>query len=105
RAEASSAAPAGAAGPAPAEPAGAADGAEPDLSRVFGPAREGGLGRSAAQTWRQLKERGAEGATLQELSEAVGFQQATVSKHVTGLADHSLALRRDDRWYAASTAP
>lgn len=72
-------------------------------TQVFAPAREGGLGRSAAQTWRHLQDRGPEGASLEELCEVVGYQQPTVAKHVSGLADHSLVQQRDGRWYAVGS--
>lgn len=72
-------------------------------AKVFAPAREGGLGRSAAQTWRHLQGRGAEGASLEELCEEVGYQQPTVAKHVAGLAEHALVQQRDGRWYAVGT--
>lgn len=72
-------------------------------TQIFAPAREGGLGRSAAQTWRHLQERGPEGASLEELSEVVGYQQPTVAKHVSGLAGHSLVQQRNGRWYAVGS--
>lgn len=72
-------------------------------TQVFAPAREGGLGRSAAQTWRHLQERGSEGASLEELCEEVGYQQPTVAKHMAGLAGHSLVQQSDGRWYAVGS--
>ncbi|MBB5118272.1 hypothetical protein GO002_22665 [Streptomyces eurocidicus] len=68
------------------------------------PAATPDLGRHAARTWQSLRERGASGASLDELAAAAGYQARTVLKHVTGLAGHGLAELRDDRWYARETA-
>ncbi|MGE9694223.1 hypothetical protein [Streptomyces sp. CH6] len=72
---------------------------------LFAPATAGGLGRSAARTFAQLKEGGAEGLALDELAERAGFQPNTVGKHLSGLAERGVAERRGDRWYATEQAP
>ncbi|MDT0450024.1 hypothetical protein [Streptomyces hesseae] len=62
------------------------------------------LGRHEARTWNGLLARGAEGASVDELCLAVGYQARTIVKHVAGLADHGLAELRDERWYATAEA-
>ncbi|MFF4158046.1 hypothetical protein [Streptomyces sp. NPDC001678] len=73
--------------------------------RVAGRSKEiPALGRHEARTWDGLLARGAEGASVDELCLAVGYQARTILKHVTGLADHGLAELRDERWYATAEA-
>ncbi|MFF4226323.1 hypothetical protein ACFYZH_26150 [Streptomyces abikoensis] len=62
------------------------------------------LGRHEARTWDGLLARGAEGASVDELCVAVGYQARTILKHVTGLAGHGLAELREERWYATAEA-
>ncbi|EFG65715.1 hypothetical protein SSBG_06547 [Streptomyces sp. SPB074] len=71
---------------------------------LFAPAASGGLGRSAARTFAQLKEGGAAGLALDELAARAGFQPNTVGKHLSGLAERGVAERRGDRWYATERA-
>ncbi|MBZ4318716.1 hypothetical protein [Streptomyces huiliensis] len=59
-----------------------------------------GLGRHEARTWDGLRSRGADGASVDDLCAAVGYQPRTILKHVAGLAGHGLAEQRGDRWYA-----
>lgn len=73
----------------------------PDEKAVFGPVSSGGIGRPAERTWRRLTDCGDTGASVDELSTDVGYQQATITRHVEGLAAHHLAHQRDGRWYAA----
>ncbi|MFD6154003.1 hypothetical protein [Streptomyces sp. NPDC060243] len=72
---------------------------------LFAPAAAGGLGRSAARTFAQLREGGPAGLALDELAERAGFQPNTVGKHLSGLAERGVAERRGDRWYATEQAP
>ncbi|MFF5131578.1 hypothetical protein ACFY41_32230 [Streptomyces syringium] len=58
------------------------------------------LGRHEARTWEGLRASGVEGASVDELCAAVGYQARTVLKHVNGLAAYGMAERRGDRWYA-----
>ncbi|CAM5290812.1 hypothetical protein [Streptomyces abikoensis] len=62
------------------------------------------LGRHAARTWESLRTCGPEGASLEELCTAAGYQPRTVTKHVQGLADLGLAELRGERWYARDMA-
>ncbi|MEW2577258.1 hypothetical protein [Streptomyces syringium] len=62
------------------------------------------LGRHEARTWEGLRASGVEGATVDELCAAVGYQARTVLKHVNGLAAYGMAERRGDRWYAKRSA-
>ncbi|SPE48246.1 hypothetical protein SNS2_0331 [Streptomyces netropsis] len=62
------------------------------------------LGRHEARTWEGLRASGVEGASVDELCAAVGYQARTVLKHVNGLAAYGMAERRGDRWYAKRTA-
>ncbi|MFD4757200.1 MULTISPECIES: hypothetical protein [unclassified Streptomyces] len=71
---------------------------------LFAPAAAGGLGRSAARTFAQLREGGPAGLALDELAERAGFQPNTVGKHLSGLAERGVAERRGDRWYATEQA-
>lgn len=97
------------AAPAPAPSAAAADAPVPagrtvPDAELFAPASSGGLGRSAARTWEQLRAGGATGLALEELAERAGYQPATVGKHLGGLADRGLAELREERWYPAASS-
>ncbi|MFI9724477.1 hypothetical protein ACIHFE_33425 [Streptomyces sp. NPDC052396] len=59
------------------------------------------LGRHTARTWDGLRSCGAGGASVEDLSAAVGYQPRTILKHVQGLLSQGLAERRGDRWFAA----
>ncbi|MGK5545172.1 hypothetical protein ACSNOH_10625 [Streptomyces sp. URMC 127] len=93
--------PAGTAAPAaPAAPVAPAATAPPAVPAA--PVAE--LGRHAARTWESLRTCGPEGASLEELCAAAGYQPRTVTKHVQGLADLGLAELRGERWYARDMA-
>ncbi|OON82614.1 hypothetical protein [Streptomyces tsukubensis] len=81
------------------------DSGEPVDAGLFAPASSGGLGRTAAKTWDQLRASGAEGVTLDDLAARVGYQPSTVAKHVQGLAARDLVQQRADRWYPAQAGP
>ncbi|RCG18599.1 hypothetical protein DTL70_25925 [Streptomyces diacarni] len=67
------------------------------------PARDGGLGQSAARTWQEVKEAGADGVTVEELSARVGYQSRTIAKHLLGLAEHGVVEQHaPDRWRPVS---
>ncbi|UNT00087.1 hypothetical protein MMF93_29250 [Streptomyces tubbatahanensis] len=67
------------------------------------PARDGGLGQSAARTWQEVKEAGADGLTVEELSARVGYQSRTIAKHLLGLAEHGVVEQHaPDRWRPVS---
>ncbi|MFJ4437728.1 hypothetical protein [Streptomyces sp. NPDC088923] len=76
-----------------------------ELGDLFAPAAAGGLGRSAARTFAQLREGGTEGLALDQLAERAGFQPNTVGKHLSGLAERGVAQQRGERWYATEQAP
>ncbi|WP_209243739.1 hypothetical protein [Streptomyces oryzae] len=66
------------------------------MSELFRtPARDGGLGQSAGRTWERVRTAGASGATVEELSVGVGYQERTVLKHLQGLAEHGLVEQSD----------
>lgn len=71
-------------------------------AEAFAPVSAGGLGRTAERSWRHLTAADAEGATLDEVSAAVGYQQATVTRHLEGLAERGLARADGARWYAVA---
>ncbi|WP_434590786.1 helix-turn-helix domain-containing protein [Streptomyces sp. A5-4] len=75
-----------------------------DETIVFRPVQAGGIGRPAERTWQHLRTCGDAGASVDELSGVVGYQSATINRHVDGLAAHHLAQQRDGRWYAARAA-
>ncbi|MEN8655772.1 hypothetical protein ABCR94_35665 [Streptomyces sp. 21So2-11] len=75
-----------------------------DEETVFRPVQAGGIGRPAERTWQHLRTCGDTGASVDELSGVVGYQPATITRHVDGLAAHHLAQQRDGRWYAARAA-
>ncbi|MGY1439179.1 hypothetical protein [Streptomyces reniochalinae] len=67
------------------------------------PARDGGLGQSAARTWQEVTEAGTDGLTVEELSARVGYQSRTIAKHLLGLAEHGVVEQHaPDRWRAVS---
>ncbi|SNS21814.1 helix-turn-helix transcriptional regulator [Actinacidiphila glaucinigra] len=86
-------APATAAVPPPAGP-------RPDAS---GP-EESGLARTALKTLQQLRAAGRDGTTIDALSASVGYQPATIVRHIDSLAAHHLVHQRDGRWYAVTTS-
>ncbi|MEU2511251.1 hypothetical protein [Streptomyces syringium] len=91
-------------GPSRAEPRAEQPRAEPRAVVSAGTAGTPDLGRHEARTWEGLRASGVEGASVDELCAAVGYQARTVLKHVNGLAAYGMAERRGDRWYATRTA-
>lgn len=81
-------APAAAAVPAPAEP-------RPE---------ESGLARTALKTLQELRAAGSDGTTIDALSASVGYQPATIARHIDSLAAHHLVHQRDGRWYAVAAS-
>ncbi|HET6861201.1 MAG TPA: hypothetical protein VFH94_29395 [Streptomyces sp.] len=75
-----------------------------DEKLVFRPVQAGGIGRPAERTWQHLRTCGDTGASVDELSGVVGYQPATITRHVEGLAAHHLVQQRDGRWYAAQAS-
>lgn len=71
-------------------------------AEVFAPVGAGGLGRAAERSWRHLAAAGARGAVLDEVSAAAGYQPATVTRHLEGLAERGLARLDGERWYAVA---
>ncbi|MFF8494357.1 hypothetical protein ACF06O_26335 [Streptomyces albidoflavus] len=71
-------------------------------AEVFAPVGAGGLGRTAERSWRHLAAAGAQGAALDEVSAAAGYQPATVTRHLEGLAGRGLARLDGERWYAVT---
>ncbi|MGI5336706.1 hypothetical protein ACQEVS_04520 [Streptomyces sp. CA-181903] len=101
RAEAGARVPAGVpAGARIGAPGGARAATGADVPPPARPAAAPGLGRHEARTWDGLRSRGADGASVDDLCAAVGYQPRTILKHVAGLAGHGLAEQRGDRWYA-----
>ncbi|MFJ5271158.1 hypothetical protein [Streptomyces sp. NPDC088358] len=72
-----------------------------DHPAVLRRVRESGLSRHAVRTWEQLASAGVQGSGLDELCAAVGFQEATVLRHLKGLADQGLVVREESLWRAA----
>ncbi|MFI5618043.1 helix-turn-helix domain-containing protein [Streptomyces sp. NPDC051567] len=68
---------------------------------VFAAARHGGLGLPAARTWSELRAVGPGGASVADLSTAVGFTASTVARHLRGLASFGLAEQRGPHWHPA----
>lgn len=67
------------------------------------PAREGGLGQSAARTWEEVRHAGSAGVTVEELAARVGYQSRTIAKHLLGLAEHGVVEQHaPDRWRPVS---
>ena len=97
-------APVAAAVPPPAEPVAAAvpPPAEPRPD-TSGP-EEPGLARTALKTLQQLRAAGRDGTTIDALSASVGYQPATIVRHIDSLAAHHLVHQRDGRWYAVTTS-
>jgi predicted transcriptional regulator len=72
---------------------------EPAGPVFYNKARDGGLGHHAQRTWARLNQVGA--ATVEELSETVGYTPATILKHLQGLERYSMAkLRSGGAWAA-----
>ncbi|AXQ55351.1 MULTISPECIES: hypothetical protein [Streptomyces] len=71
-------------------------------AEVFAPVSAGGLGRTAERSWRHLAAAGAKGAVLDEVSAAAGYQPATVTRHLEGLAERGFARLDGERWYAVA---
>ncbi|MGW3245347.1 helix-turn-helix domain-containing protein [Streptomyces sp. NPDC001070] len=94
-------APAGA--PAPAPPPGPST-----TANVPAPAEprpeETGLARTALKTLQQLRAAGTDGTTIDALSASVGYQPATIARHIDSLAAHHLVHQREGRWYAVTTS-
>lgn len=76
-------------------------GDDEDHPAVLRRVRESGLSRHAVRTWEQLASAGVQGSGLDELCAAVGFQEATVLRHLKGLADQGLVVREESLWRAA----
>ncbi|MFE0632691.1 hypothetical protein ACFW3D_37775 [Streptomyces sp. NPDC058864] len=94
-----SAAPAPAPGPAP------ATAATPSVPPPAAPRpEESGLARTALKTLQQLRAAGSDGTTIDALSESVGYQPATIARHIDSLAAHHLVHQRDGLWYAVTTS-
>lgn len=65
---------------------------------------EAGLARTALKTLQQLRAAGSDGTTIEALSVSVGYQPATITRHIDSLAAHHLVHQRDGRWYAVTTS-
>ena len=65
---------------------------------------ESGLARTALRTLRQLRAAGRDGTTIDALSASVGYQPATIARHIDSLATHHLVHQRNGRWYAVPTS-
>ncbi|MFF7209152.1 hypothetical protein ACFZAU_01285 [Streptomyces sp. NPDC008238] len=65
---------------------------------------ESGLARTALKTLQQLRAAGSDGTTIDALSASVGYQPATIARHIDSLAAHHLVHQRDGRWYAVTTS-
>ncbi|MEU1620265.1 helix-turn-helix transcriptional regulator [Streptomyces sp. NPDC005722] len=65
---------------------------------------ESGLARTALKTLQQLRAAGSDGTTIDALSASVGYQPATIARHIDSLAAHHLVHQRDGRWYAVATS-
>ncbi|MFD6129339.1 helix-turn-helix domain-containing protein, partial [Streptomyces diastaticus] len=71
-------------------------------AEVFAPVGAGGLGRTAERNWHHLRAAGAGATGLDEVSAAAGYQPATVTRHLEGLAERGLARLDGGRWYAVA---
>ncbi|MER5778815.1 hypothetical protein ABT144_31940 [Streptomyces sp. NPDC002039] len=80
-------------------------GPEPHHDLFHTSVRNGGLGLPAARTWDGLRATAPAGATLEELSAAVGFTPPTIAKHLKALAAFRLAEQRGPRWHPTDTHP
>lgn len=103
--------------PGPAAPPGTTPSAVPSpASAVAAPAgsavphpaaprpEESGIARTALKTLQQLRAAGSDGTTIDALSATVGYQPATIARHIDSLAAHHLVHQRDGRWYAVTTS-
>ncbi|MEV5510592.1 hypothetical protein [Streptomyces orinoci] len=70
--------------------------AQPPQPRAVAPE----LGRHVIRTWDGLRSCGPGGASVADLSAAVGYQPRTILKHINGLVSQGLAEQRGDRWFA-----
>lgn len=73
---------------------------EEDGPLFYNRVSDGGLGHHAARTWHHVKLAGAEGTTVDELCQTVGYQPPTILKHLNGLARYGMAEQRGDRWHS-----
>ncbi|MFD3457557.1 hypothetical protein ACFWVC_35945 [Streptomyces sp. NPDC058691] len=83
------------AAPAPAAPA-------PRSEQSPEPQPEPALPRTALKTLEQLRAAGGDGTTVDDLSASVGYQPATIVRHIDTLVAAELVHQRDGRWYAVS---
>ncbi|WP_431952762.1 helix-turn-helix domain-containing protein, partial [Actinacidiphila sp. bgisy167] len=95
--------------PGPAAPPVTTSSAVPSPTAVAAPAvphpaaprpEESGIARTALKTLQQLRAAGSDGTTIDALSATVGYQPATIARHIDSLAAHHLVHQRDGRWYA-----
>ncbi|MDX2703496.1 helix-turn-helix transcriptional regulator [Streptomyces sp. PA03-6a] len=66
--------------------------------------RTGRLARTALKTLQELRAAGSDGTTIDALSASVGYQPATIARHIDSLAAHHLVHQRDGRWYAVAAS-
>ncbi|MFJ4846754.1 MULTISPECIES: hypothetical protein [unclassified Streptomyces] len=66
------------------------------------PQPEPALPRTALKTLEQLRAAGGDGTTIDDLSASVGYQPATIVRHIDTLVAAELVHQRDGRWYAVS---
>ncbi|MFJ5811916.1 hypothetical protein [Streptomyces sp. NPDC093093] len=92
-------------GPHPVAAAADPGGPEPHHDLFHTSASNGGLGLPAARTWDGLRATAPAGATLEELSAAVGFTPPTIAKHLKALAAFRLAEQRGPRWHPTDAHP
>lgn len=85
---------------APAGPAPVAVADAPAVPAAAAPVEDGALPRTTLRTLRRLREAGDDGTTLDDLGVLVGYQPATVARHIDTLAAHRLVHHRDGLWYA-----
>lgn len=98
--------------PAPAAPAPVAPAPRSEQSPERGPGArpepaaerrpEPALPRTALKTLEQLRAAGGDGTTVDDLSAVVGYQPATIVRHIDTLVAAELVHQRDGRWYAVS---
>ncbi|MEU6344712.1 hypothetical protein ABZ883_27605 [Streptomyces sp. NPDC046977] len=92
-------------GPAPVEaavPVAPAPRSEQSPERRPEPQPEPALPRTALKTLEQLRAAGGDGTTIDDLSATVGYQPATIVRHIDTLVAAELVHQRDGRWYAVS---
>ncbi|MDX3078555.1 helix-turn-helix transcriptional regulator, partial [Streptomyces sp. MI02-7b] len=85
---------------APAAPAPAAPAPRSEQSPERQP--EPALPRTALKTLEQLRAAGGDGTTIDDLSASVGYQPATIVRHIDTLVAAELVHQREGRWYAVS---